>query len=100
MNAKAIKIINDSTMLRYDITDEDNLLQVEIHQEYDMDDDGNEIEADSAPWWLAVGTADQSNADVFRGVSYQTEYIFNGGPYPTKADALKVAHEQIMLLVR
>jgi len=100
MNAKAEKIINDGTLLRYSITDEENLLEVEIHQEYDTDEEGNVIEHDPAPWWLIVGTADRSNADVHRGLSYTTEYIFSGGPYATKLAAITVAHEQIMLLVR
>ena len=100
MNAKAQRIINDGMLLRYSITDENDLLEVEIHQEYETDDEGEEIIQGPAPWWLTVGTADQSNADVHRGLSYTTEHIFSGGPYATKLAAMTVAHEQIMLLVR
>src|SRR5258706_8399866 len=100
MNAKAQRIINDGTLLRYGITDENDLLEVEIHQEYETTDEGDEIIQDPAPWWLTIGTADQSNADVDRGLSYQTEHIFSGGPYPTKMDAMNIAHDEIMALVK
>ncbi len=97
MSLELAKEIINANLVRFSITDEENLLEVTIHQEA-MGEDGDGPNR----WWVDIGTADQSNAAVFKGVVYHTDYLFEGpeGGFGTKIEALKAAFEFLNGLVR